>query len=342
MKNILFGIESSCDDLSGCIYNIDTNKVICLKTITQSNHKLSGGIIPENASLQHLNDIRSLFEDIFSLNNLLINDINYFCATQGPGLAGSLTIGFSFTKALALGFNKPFIPINHLEGHIYSAFIGKKLETPYLCLSASGGHTALYYVKNNKEYNCIGITKDDAAGECADKVARMLGLPFPGGAILEQYAQKVSFYDYYKFPRLNFSGMDFSFSGLKTAILYFLSDNKYYDLKKKLIIKENLTDEIISKVASSFFCALKDILINRLEYSLIKYPEVKSVSFVGGVSCNNFLRDEIEKKMKDKNKKFIPCEKIYSTDNAAMICYRASLIFNDPSYRDKKYTSDIQ
>lgn len=344
LKKYLLACECSCDELSFCIYDTHNNKVIALSIMTQTAHIEWGGVVPDIASREHLKYITKNLHELLSTYSISLKDIDYFAATQGPGLPGALLIGYAFTKALAFSFKKPFIPVNHLEGHIYSSLIENNILFPHICLSASGGHTSLYYVKNNLEYMLLGNTLDDAAGECFDKIAKLLGLGFPGGAIIESYAAKNNFCDILHYPRLTFKGYNMSFSGLKTAVLYDLVKQGCYSLEEKKCLPTLLTDEIIKNVSSSLLCAIKDILLSRIEYALVKHPEIRAVTFVGGVSCNEFLRQSFTSVLEKKyNIPCIPCKKKYSTDNAAMIAHRAALLLQEDPYAcDTYYRSDIK
>lgn len=345
-KNILLACESSCDDLSFCLYDIDNDCVIVMKTLTQKEHRLFGGVVPDIASKEHLKYVDIYLNELLKEVDIRLHDINYFAVTKGPGLPGALLVGYSFMKSLAWFFKKPFISVNHLEGHIYSSLLEHEVLFPHICLSVSGGHTSLYYVKNENEYTLLGKTQDDAAGECFDKVAKMLGhTSFPGGPLIEEYAQKNNFMDTRKYPRLAFKGCDFSFSGLKTAVLYDLVNQGCYSLSEKKVLLTALTDEIKYNVASSLLCAIKDIFLQRIDYAMRHNHDIKAITFVGGVSCNEYLRREMEMVIMRKYAiPFIPCKKKYSTDNAAMIAKRASLLLKNS--RDDKafldYSGDIE
>ena len=341
---IICAIESSCDDLSCALYNTKTSSVIAMKTVTQQQHDKFGGVVPDIASLQHAILINDVLSQTLLAADYSIDDIDVFSATITPGLPGALLVGSSFAKALAWSKKKPFIPINHLQGHVYSAYIEKKNIPPFphLCLSVSGGHTALYKVINFQEYQLLGSTKDDAAGECFDKIGRIIGLGFPAGAMIEQYAQSNNFSDVYRYPRLSFCDYSFSFSGLKTAVLYDLVKRGLYDIKSK---KSSDIDEQIKKnVSSSLLCAVSDVLASRVMYAFEHNPDCTTITFVGGVSCNEFIVKNITKIAAKYHKSvLVPSLKSYCVDNAAMIAYVASCtIAKYTCYPFYNYTNDIK
>jgi N6-L-threonylcarbamoyladenine synthase len=340
-NSFLLACESSCDETAFAVYDLKNNKLISSVVYSQIKlHEKFNGVVPEIASKEHLNKIQSICEQALKEAEINITDINYFAATNGPGLPGALLIGCSFTKALAWKNSKPFIPINHLAGHIYSPYIEKNPIFPQICISASGGHTSLYFVKNEIDYKEIGTTLDDAAGECLDKISKILRLGYPGGAIIEKYAKDINFLDSRRYPRLKNKDLTFSFSGLKTAVLYDIIKMGYYDKINKQIIKETPIS-FVQSVASSLLCSISDIFCERIELAIKRYPEVKSISFVGGVSCNLFIKSNINK-ITDSNKLifFSPLQK-YCCDNAAMIALVASYIIKNNRIENNGYDSII-
>jgi N6-L-threonylcarbamoyladenine synthase len=277
-------------------------------------------------------------ELLFQKAEIKPESVDLFAVTNKPGLPGSLMVGLCFTKALAAAYNKPIIGIDHVEGHIFSVFLEHKLPFPYLCLSASGGHTALYLVTDFGQFEYLGQTIDDSAGEAFDKVAKLLNMPYPGGPEIEKKALKVENKDFFKYPRPLEKSFDFSFSGLKTAVLYHLVENGWYNLNEKHATSQ-LSETAQSEVSSSLQCAVKDIFVTRIERALKKYPQISAVAFVGGVACNNYLREQLRTICDKKNKPFFAPSKLFCTDNAAMIAFVASYTFKKEASHD--YLIDI-
>jgi N6-L-threonylcarbamoyladenine synthase len=344
MKNRIFllACESSCDETAFAIYDIKNEKII--ESIVYSQillHKNFGGVIPEVASKEHLEKIETVLNEVLIKSNLKLEDIDYFAATTGPGLPGALLIGMNFTKSIAWSLKKPFIAVNHLSGHIYSSFLENNPSFPHICLSASGGHTSLYLVKNETEYETIGDTQDDAAGECFDKIAKLLSLGYPGGSIIEKIAESENFIDKRKYPRLKNKDLNFSFSGLKTAVLYDVIKAGYFDEIDKKIKKDTPT-YFINSVSSSLLCAISDILCNKIEIAMKIYPEIQGISFVGGVACNKYIKTKIFQLTKKNNIDFWTPSSKYCSDNAAMIAITASFLIKNNINKDLSYYDEIK
>jgi N6-L-threonylcarbamoyladenine synthase len=306
----ILGIETSCDDTAASLIN---EEGIVLSNVLSSQeifHKNFGGIVPEIASRKHSELIGYVITEALKIANKSLNDIDLIAVTKGPGLVGSLIVGVETAKALSFSLNKPLIGINHLEGHIYSLFLGNsklnKIKNPFplIILIVSGGHTELVLMESHLKYRVIGRTRDDAAGEAIDKFARFLGYGYPGGPIIEKLGINGN-PEFHKFPGLSFKGSpyEFSFSGLKTAGIYFLEKNP------------DAAKNSLSDIAASFEKAVVDILIERTLRSAKDF-EVKGIGVVGGVSANKRLRETLT--LKSPVEVFLP-EKIFSTDNAAMI-----------------------
>ncbi len=311
--NIL-GIESSCDETSVAI--ISEGKLLSNLISSQDIHKVFGGVVPELSSRAHLQMLLPLVKKSLNETGILPNQIDLVCATAGPGLIGALLVGLTFAKAFAYSIGKPFVPVNHIEGHIFSGFLmEEKPEFPYLCLVVSGGHTLLLLVEGDTEIKKLGSTIDDAAGEAFDKVSKMLGLGYPGGQKIQETAmnQRSDFVD---FPIAQCKNeFDFSFSGLKTAVLRFIQ--KEYGDPAKIPIKD------AALIAASFQKAAIEALIKKTEKAILKY-KISSLSLVGGVAANELLRNEFKKlSIKYKKKLVIPSLQ-FCGDNAAMIAYRGS------------------
>jgi len=268
MKNFLtLGIESSCDETGAAIYHSEKG-LISNELYSQVDlHAWHGGVIPELSSRLHMEQIGIIVKKALDAAELRLDQIDVIAVTSKPGLPGALMIGLSYAKALAFAENKKLIGVNHLEGHVYSACIENDIPFPFLCLTVSGGHTSLYLVTGFGEYVVIGHTIDDAAGEAFDKIAKMMNLAYPGGPVIEKLAEQVNFQDFFKYTRGSMPGLNFSFSGLKTSILYDLVKRDAYDLKSKKFLK---SDDIFfqQQVASSLLVCMGDIFEKKLALAL--------------------------------------------------------------------------
>ncbi len=317
MMNVI-GIESSCDETSVAILSDD--ELLANLISSQDFHKENGGVVPELSSRAHLQIITPLVKQALTKSNLELTDIDLICATAGPGLIGALLVGFTFAKGLALSLNKPFVPVNHIEGHIFSGFLmDEKPEFPFLTLVVSGGHTLLLLVKSFTEIVQLGSTIDDAAGEAFDKVAKMLGLQYPGGPKIQELASKSNGTDI-KFPIANLKRpYDFSFSGVKTSVLRYIQKNSVGD--------KQLNQKLKNDIALAFQNAVKGALIQNTEKALREF-KVHSISLVGGVAANKSLRDSIISLSNKYGKRSIIPKLEYCGDNAAMIAFRGMTVFN--------------
>lgn len=324
--NIL-GIETSCDETSVAI--ISDGKLKSNLISSQDFHNKFGGVVPELSSRAHLQMVNPLLKSALEESKLKLKDIDLVCATAGPGLIGALLVGLTFAKGLALSLNKPFVPVNHIEGHIFSGFLmEEKPVFPYLCLVVSGGHTLLLIVKNELEIIKLGTTIDDAAGEAFDKVAKMLGLGYPGGPAIQNAAEKGN-ENKIDFPVAQLkTEYDFSFSGLKTAVLRYLQ--KEYDQKIESISQNDLND-----IAASFQKAAVDALMQNVKKALANY-DVKSLSLVGGVAANQKMRDSFKEIAEKNSLKLVIPDLQFCGDNAAMIAYRGYTL----NKNGKKYGLD--
>ncbi len=333
--------ETSCDETAFALYDLTNQKLIDHVVYSQTSHASFGGVVPEEASKEHILKIEPLLELLLKKNNLSLDFIDYYAVTTGPGLPGSLLIGTSFMQSIAWCHKKPCIPINHLAGHVYSSLLEHDVPFPHICLSVSGGHTSLYYVENEIIYRELGTTIDDAAGECFDKISKLMQTGYPGGPIIEKIARENNYVDSRKYPRLKKNDYFFSFSGLKTAVLYDFVREEYYNLRTKEL-SPHVPLSFKQDVASSLLCAVSDILCSRIEKALQDYTEIKAVTFVGGVACNTFIAKQIQILLESYNKKLFIPSRIFCTDNAAMIAQVASLLLkNNVCNTNNNYNTTI-
>jgi len=317
---ITLGIETSCDETAAAVYESQKG-ILSSELYSQiALHENYGGVIPEIASRTQLEKINHIIEHALKKAHVTLDDVDTIAVTHKPGLPGSLLVGVCFAKAMAYALKKNLIGINHLEGHAFSSFLEHNVPFPHLCITASGGHTSMYLINNFGEYTVIGQTVDDAAGEAFDKIAKLLGLGYPGGPIIEKLAGQASFQDFFHYPRASGPHLDFSFSGLKTAVLYDLVKRNAYDMQHKKFLRQG--DELFAQhVASSLLVCIADIFTHKLEQALKLYPHVKAITFVGGVACNKFIKNKIEKFANSKNLSFFSPSPQYCTDNGAMIAF---------------------
>ncbi|MCA9770642.1 tRNA (adenosine(37)-N6)-threonylcarbamoyltransferase complex transferase subunit TsaD [Candidatus Dependentiae bacterium] len=316
----ILGIETSCDETAAAVYHTNLGMLSNVLFSQIKLHAPFGGVIPEIASRAHVEKINGVVSHALKKANVTLETIDTIAVTHKPGLPGALLIGTCFAKSLAWAQHKKLIGINHLEGHIFSACIENNVPFPFICLTASGGHTAMYLVHDFGKYEVIGETIDDAAGEAFDKVAKLVGLPYPGGPIIEKLAQEVGFVDFFNYPRPQKKTLSFSFSGLKTAVLYDLVKRGAYELKSKTFLQEN--DDVLKKqVASSLIVCIADIFQEKLLLAIKKYPAIKSICFVGGVACNNYIKKQFADFAHKHNKQLFTPSRQYCTDNGAMIAF---------------------
>lgn len=300
---IILAIESSCDDTSIAILKGAREVLSNIISSQIDIHTLYGGVVPEIASRQHIQNIDLVLDEALKVAGIELNDIDIICTTYGPGLVGSLLVGVSYAKALAYALNIPLIPVNHIAGHIAANYIShKELEPPFIALVVSGGHSHLLYVKDYTEFEILGRTRDDAVGEAFDKVARVLGLGYPGGPKVEELAKLGE--PSYKLPVTKFENLDFSFSGIKTAVL-------------NIANKEN--DKLrTADMCNSFQTTITKELIENSIRALNEY-NVEKLVLAGGVSANTYLREALrEACTKSGFTLYVPDIKL-CMDNAAMI-----------------------
>ncbi len=306
--SIILGIESSCDETSAAIC-ID-GKIRSNRIANQAVHENYGGVVPELASRAHQQNIIPVVEQAIHEAKIHKNDIDAVAFTRGPGLFGALLVGTSFAKAFALARKIPLIEVNHMQAHILAHFIEEPVPSfPFICLTVSGGHTQLVLVRDYFDMELLGQTLDDAAGEAFDKTAKILGLPYPGGPLIDRYAQ-LGNPDAFEFPEPQVPGLDFSFSGLKTSILYFV--------KRQEQRRPDFTQAYLNDICASVQSRIVSILLNKLKLAANE-SGVTDVAIAGGVSANAGLRNGLLALGLEKGwRTFIPRFE-YCTDNAAMI-----------------------
>lgn len=305
---VILGIETSCDETASALFR--GHEIIHHITATQLVHTSYGGVVPEYASREHNKLLGPVVKGVLEQAEMDLSDLDGIAVTQGPGLAGSLLVGLSYAKGLALGLDIPLYGINHIEGHIFANFIGEEsLPTPFLCLLVSGGHTQLIHVESPQSYKLIGQTRDDAAGEAFDKVARLLGIGYPGGPLIDKLSQGGQT-DFHRFSRTSFpDSYDFSFSGLKTNVLQYIQKNQ------PEFIKENLVH-----IAASFQEAVVDILSTQALKAARDMGHERIV-LAGGVAANSSLRRRMLDLGEQAGIKVYQPDLRYCTDNAAMIAF---------------------
>ena len=325
---ITLAFETSCDETSVAVLNND--KVLSNVILSQLFHSEFGGVVPEIASREHLNKIVELTENAVSESGITINDVDLIAATSEPGLIGALLIGLNYAKSIAVSLRKPFVPVNHIQAHIYSSFItDNKPEFPFISLIVSGGHTLLIHVKDFFEHEILGTTIDDAAGEAFDKVAKMLELGYPGGPIIDKLAENGNA-QFHKFPLANIKNhpYDFSFSGIKTSVLYFLREIDYVN---------NSSEKLKEDICASFQYAVIETLYRKTIKASKEY-NIKKISISGGVSANSYLKEKFKCLEKSGFSIYIPSIQ-YTTDNAGMIgitAYYKYKFATDKSYFQNK------
>lgn len=324
----ILAIESSCDETSAsvCRDGIILSNIIA----SQKIHEIYGGVVPELASRAHLEAIVPVVDKALQTANVSLQEIDAFAFTQSPGLIGALLVGTEFSKSLSLALQKPLIAVHHMQAHVLANLIitpGKENNIPsfpFLCLTVSGGHTQIVLCEDYLQMKVIGQTLDDAAGEAFDKSAKILGLPYPGGPLIDKYAKQGNA-SKYLFPEPKIDGLNFSFSGLKTAILYFIRDEK---IKNENFIEENMAD-----ICASVQSRIVSILLNKLKKAANE-TGIKEICIAGGVSANSGLRNAFEKMGKEEGwKTFIPAFE-YCTDNAGMIAITGYYKFQKGLFED--------
>jgi len=318
----ILGIESSCDETAAAVYSgsgLHSNIIA-----SQSIHEQYGGVVPELASRAHHKTIWPTVQQALDEADTSLSAVEALAVTQGPGLKGSLLVGLCFAKGLCLAQKLPLVGVNHMHAHIYANFIDEKPEYPFVSLTVSGGHTQLVFVKNPFEHELLGETRDDAAGEAFDKIGKIMGLPYPGGPIIDQRAKEGDPY-FHDFPQamLN-NNFEFSFSGLKTSVRYYLEDQP----DKEAFLNEHLSD-----LCASVSRAITEVLIKKLS-NAIEHTGVKTIALAGGVSANSELREKARKLAENEGCDLHIPKLAYCTDNAAMIAITGYMMAQRGEFAD--------
>jgi len=312
MKTCILAIESSCDDTSAAV--IKDGILRSNVTANQKIHEKYGGVIPEAASRKHQLNIVPVVSEALQTAGLTMKDLDAVAVTIGPGLIGSLMVGVSYAKGLSLALDIPLIAVHHMQAHVLAHFIEEPRPAfPFLCLTVSGGHTQIVLVKEDLSMEVLGQTLDDAAGEAYDKTAKLLGLPYPGGPLIDRRAAQGDGSRFH-FPRASVPGLNYSFSGVKTAVMYFLRDRQKEDPD---FIEKNIND-----LAASVQEAINDALLQKLKRA-VKESGIREVALAGGVSANSGLRKKAGKWAEKEGVNLYIPKVEYSTDNAAMIAMAA-------------------
>ena len=333
-ETIILGIESSCDDTSVAVRKNQT--ILSNITASQKIHEEYGGVVPELASRAHMQNIIPVVNASIKRAGVNLNDINAIAFTKGPGLLGSLLVGTSFAKSMALSLDIPLLDVNHMHGHILAHFIDdperSKPSFPFICLTISGGHTQIVLVKDYLDMEIIGTTIDDAAGEAFDKAAKMLGFPYPGGPMIDK-AAKLGNPIKFEFAKPNVPNLNYSFSGLKTSILYFLQKMEKEDPN---FIVNNLND-----LSASIQKTITDILFSKLKKAVLEY-NIKQVAIAGGVSANSAVREGLNELAKKYGwEVYIPRFE-YCTDNAAMIAIAGKFLLDKGIVADQRVSAQAR
>ena len=320
---IILGIETSCDETAAAICK--DGEILSNIVSQQIIHKIFGGVVPEIASREHEILLNKVVDEALKKAKIHLEQIDAISVTQGPGLAGALLTGISFAKGLGIGLGIPVIPINHLEGHIFANFLAEPtLEYPFVCLLVSGGHTQLWYIEGMEEYSLLGETRDDAAGEAFDKGELILGLGYPGGPAIEKAADGGNPKKHF-FPRILLSreSLEFSFSGLKTSLLFFMDDFK------------ETKPELLADIIASYQQAIVDTLVEKTRRAMHQTGAERCI-IAGGVAANQCLRDELDIVLPEKDILFPDFS--LCTDNAAMISYLGQLKLQSNSFKELNFS----
>jgi len=324
---LILGIDTSCDDTGVAVVKNGTKVLSNVVSSQVEIHSKYGGVVPELASRKHIEMIIPVTEQALYEAGVGLDDIDAVAVTYGPGLVGSLLVGLSFAKSIAYVKNKPLVDVNHLEGHIFASFLEREvLDYPFLCLIVSGGHTTLVQVDGPGQYTELGKTRDDAAGEAYDKVAKLLGLPYPGGPHIDKLAQQGD-PKAIAFPRgMLTKGFDFSFSGLKTAVRLYVERNP---IRSERQLKD---------ICASFQAAVIDVLVIKAKRA-IKKTKIKKIVLTGGVAANKTLRQSMQQMCDEIGAELVVPEVWFCTDNGAMIAAAGYFLYKTGRYGSLELTA---
>ncbi|AXJ02368.1 O-sialoglycoprotein endopeptidase [Cyclonatronum proteinivorum] len=323
---IVLGIESSCDETAAAVYTTEgglRSNVVA----SQKIHTRFGGVVPELASRAHQQTIWGTVSQALAEAGLQAEDVDVVAVTQGPGLMGALLVGLCFAKGFVLANGKRLVGVNHMDAHMYANFIDNPPVYPFLCLTVSGGHTQLTYVKEPFAHTLLGKTRDDAAGEAFDKIGKILGLPYPAGPVMDKHAQRGN-PGFHKFPQgLLGEGFDFSFSGLKTSVLYYLQ-KQGDETAQAAFLKDHLQD-----VCASVSHAITEVLMKKLEAAM-QETGCRTLMLAGGVSANTMLREKARQLAQRSGATLLIPKMAYCTDNAAMIAVTGHMLAQRGNFSD--------
>ncbi len=325
---VVIGIESSCDESSIALYDEDRG-LIYMDTFSQLEiHSSFGGVVPEIAARDHLKRLPLLYHNVIKNSSIDKNNIGLVCVTSRPGLIGALLVGTSFAKGIAMGLNKPIVAVDHLEAHMFSVMLEHRVDFPFGVLLVSGGHTLIAEIRDVLDINIVGSTLDDACGESFDKVARMLDLGYPGGPVIERLAREARDSVRFKTPMKQDKNLNFSFSGLKTQVLYYIKNRGLINEDEKKAICRGFQEAVL------------DHLVDRLNLFIKTYNHKRFV-FAGGVAANRFLREGLERWAKDTGRQIFIPSLSYCTDNGAMVALRGLLVYKKRGHDDLGFKAGI-
>lgn len=330
---VILGIESSCDDTSAAVLKNDT--ILSNVTASQAIHEQYGGVVPELASRAHQQNIIPVVDAALKKASVTLKDIDLIAFTQGPGLMGSLVVGTAFAKSLSLALNKPMVAVHHMHAHILAHFINEGTpipKFPFICLTVSGGHTQLVRVNSPVEMIVLGSTIDDAAGEAFDKTAKILGFPYPGGPLIDRFAKEGN-PKAFTFSKPQVDGYNFSFSGLKTSVLYFIQKEV---AKNPHFIEENKAD-----LSASIQDTILEILFKQLR-KVSKDTGITEIAIAGGVSANSGLRSKLQEEGQKLGWNVYIPKFEYCTDNAAMIAIAGKFLAENQQFADQSISANAR
>jgi N6-L-threonylcarbamoyladenine synthase len=330
---VILGIESSCDDTSAAILKNDT--ILSNVTASQAIHEQYGGVVPELASRAHQQNIIPVVDAALKKASVTLKDIDLIAFTQGPGLMGSLVVGTAFAKSLSLALNKPMVAVHHMHAHILAHFINEGTpipKFPFICLTVSGGHTQLVRVNSPVEMIVLGSTIDDAAGEAFDKTAKILGFPYPGGPFIDRFAKEGN-PKAFTFSKPQVGGYNFSFSGLKTSVLYFI--------RKEIVKNPHFIEENKADLSASIQDTILEILFKQLR-KVSKDTGITEIAIAGGVSANSGLRSKLQEEGEKLNWNVYIPKFEYCTDNAAMIAIAGKFLAENQQFADQNISANAR